>query len=184
MSRGAAIRRLVAIAMKGEMRIVATGMRIVATGLLPLSLFFAASPAWADGAQPVARALVEAATQCTASTIRAYALATCETSEAVIAAAIAKCGSQWETAASAMVDAANADPSFRRDIAESHRNARRLGLEKPTSNNNAFDEFLEKQKMIDTYRGTIVGFFRARHETDAFDARVAGPAIQCGSATH
>jgi hypothetical protein len=126
---------------------------------------------------------VEAATQCTASTIRAYALATCETSEAVIAAAITKCGSQWETAASAMVDAANAGPSFRGDITERHRNARRLGLEKPTSNN-AFDEFLEKQKMIDTYRGTIVGFFRARHETDAFDARVAGPAIQCGSAPH
>ena len=147
-------------------------------------LLFAVSCAWADGAQSVvgARVLVEAATQCTASTIRAYALATCETSEAVLAAAIAKCGEQWSTAASAMVDAANADPAFRRDMAESHRNARRLGPERPTSGNNAFDVFVEKQKTIDTYRATIVGFFRAQHETDAFDARVAGPAIQCGSA--
>jgi hypothetical protein len=112
--------------------------------------------------------LLREADQCSTAALKAYALSTCETSEAILNAAFAKCRSQWNALVSEMVKQQEADPALQAQLEEARR--------KSSSRNPAW---LDHLKSLDEMDDIEEGAFRAHHQTDVFDFRVASPNKLC-----
>ena len=124
------------------------------------------------------RTLAKDAESCSVDALKAYAIATCETAEAIMTAAIAKCRQRWSDAVAAAVAEREADPKFRRDMAKTHENAVKFGQEKP-STDPAFDAAMEHIKMLNIFDDEFTRMFKSDHAIDVFDERVEHPQV-CG----
>src|ERR1700720_1415067 len=112
--------------------------------------------------------LKDAARQCSIVALNAYALATCETSEAIITAAIAKCRPQWNDVEAVLAAAMNGDAY------ETFKVAVRKGVEVSTGSE-AEDKAMIRIKLLNIASDTAENQFRADSATAVFDARVASP---------
>jgi hypothetical protein len=119
--------------------------------------------------------LLGEADKCSADALKAYALATCETSEAIINAALAKCHSHWEEAFAAVARQEEVDPDHQAGMKQWHRARVRQGLEEPKADNPANNRAIE----VDGARKAFEGVFKIQHATDVFDVRVASPSKTC-----
>jgi hypothetical protein len=119
--------------------------------------------------------LLQEADKCSAEALKTYALATCETSEAIIEAALAKCQSHWEDAFGEIARKEEADPDHHAGMKQWHRARVRLGLEEPNADNPANNRAIE----LDGARKAFENVFKYQHATDVFDLRAASPNKPC-----
>jgi hypothetical protein len=116
--------------------------------------------------------LKEAAKQCSIAALNAYALATCETSEAIITAAIAKCRPEWNAVEAAL------EAGMEMDAYEGFKRAVRMGTEVSTGSE-AGDKAMIYSKLLNIASDIAENKFRADAATAVFDARVASPNKVC-----
>jgi hypothetical protein len=120
------------------------------------------------------RQLQVAAQQCSMAALNAYALATTETSEAIITAAIAKCRPEWNAVVDSLL------PTLEPGSYEAFKNAVRKGTEVSTGSE-AMDRARLHFKAIDTANNIVERQFRGDAATAVFDARVAASNKGCGT---